>query len=1089
MSCNEVRSRFWEELYWVELSMAPIRKSRNLNKLSSIVGKDSPIQDVGCGDKNRKRKRKASEDILGSRWSDEEITRFYRAYRKYGKNWKKVAASVRNRSVEMVEALYNENMAYLCLPDGTATAFGLISMMSDRYLTMESSEGESNEEPRISQNAQKRARSKSRVNVSRSSVEHGPHLLHSQAVASSSGCLFLLKNRRSTVDGPPIVKKRTPRIPVSHSCNKGDLAKQLSPSKRDPHSEEDFNADVVAQGMLALTGALPEESVSQTPNRRKEHMRLSPHAERVGNKHMSAEKGDRRAGNLGIGRTGKKDSAKDTINTVEVCKKRKQFHKKKPELKDMRSDDSAVRDTCRMKKKSRKQLSKDESSALDALHTLADTLLKLETTSAVESGPKENNTNHSMAGEESVCLIPEANQRIHQPTSRVKKRKSKTISSKIPKAEVDRLCSEQQKTEASNKFIDRDSQVNFHALKQKKLIEHQESDSPNADLQRRGNHLPLGKVQVPAANEVKLPAKQGSRRKMHFQKVPIQNRLKSMENIRSGQSNGCSSLLHDKAHSIKENLSHCLSSPTLQKWCAFEWFYSAIDYPWYAKREFVEYLNHVGLGHVPKLTRVEWGVIRSSLGKPRRLSQQFLREEKDKLEQYRESVRTHYSKLRSGITEVIPWDLTRPLRVGQRVIARHPKKGEICDGNILTFDRDKCRVQFDRLDLGVELVMDIDCMPVDLVDHFPAALRKENFVVGKDHGKYKKSTKTKITGSMKCSVDENLEGAKGGIIDALSQDKATACGDDNGLEKANTQSCNLMQIQSRDTDIRALSDLSRALDKKEVLVSELRYMNCEMSKYQSNGDESLKDSELFKDQYASVLLQLKDANDQVSSALLYLRQRNTYQLNSPHPWLNPKTRSSSLAEPRSYFDHYAVPGEDSGSNVVEIVESSRWKAQKMVDAAMQAMSSVKEGEDVYTKIEEAIDSTTSRDFRVDCSLRARKSLNPSDPGHHDLPCQNQETAGMAKQTMADETIDLEVNSASEVMKLQMPSALISSCVATLLMIQTCTDRQYPPGEAVQILDSAVTSLQPICSQNVPIYRDIQMCMGMVKNQILALIPT
>ena len=48
----------------------------------------------------------------------------------------------------------------------------------------------------------------------------------------------------------------------------------------------------------------------------------------------------------------------------------------------------------------------------------------------------------------------------------------------------------------------------------------------------------------------------------------------------------------------------------VRRWCTFEWFYSAIDYPWFAKREFDEYLNHVGLGHIPRLTRVEWGVIR-----------------------------------------------------------------------------------------------------------------------------------------------------------------------------------------------------------------------------------------------------------------------------------------------------------------------------------------------------------------------------------------------------------------------------------------------------------------------------------------------
>ena len=36
-------------------------------------------------------KRKLS-DMLGSQWSKEELERFYEAYRKYGKDWKKVSA-------------------------------------------------------------------------------------------------------------------------------------------------------------------------------------------------------------------------------------------------------------------------------------------------------------------------------------------------------------------------------------------------------------------------------------------------------------------------------------------------------------------------------------------------------------------------------------------------------------------------------------------------------------------------------------------------------------------------------------------------------------------------------------------------------------------------------------------------------------------------------------------------------------------------------------------------------------------------------------------------------------------------------------
>lgn len=87
------------------------------------------------------------------------------------------------------------------------------------------------------------------------------------------------------------------------------------------------------------------------------------------------------------------------------------------------------------------------------------------------------------------------------------------------------------------------------------------------------------------------------------------------------------------------------------------------------------------------------------------MSDHFLREEREKLEQYRESVRTHYSELRSGVRDGLPTDLARPLSVGQRVIAYHPKTREIHDGSILTVDSNRCRVQFDRPDLGVEFVM------------------------------------------------------------------------------------------------------------------------------------------------------------------------------------------------------------------------------------------------------------------------------------------------------------------------------------------------------------------------------------------------
>lgn len=95
----------------------------------------------------------------------------------------------------------------------------------------------------------------------------------------------------------------------------------------------------------------------------------------------------------------------------------------------------------------------------------------------------------------------------------------------------------------------------------------------------------------------------------------------------------------------------------------------------------------------------------SALGKPRRFSEQLLQEERKKLEEYREHVRTTYAELLAGIQEGLPTDLARPLSVGQRVIAWHPKTRELRDGSVLTVDRNKCRIQFDKRELGVELIM------------------------------------------------------------------------------------------------------------------------------------------------------------------------------------------------------------------------------------------------------------------------------------------------------------------------------------------------------------------------------------------------
>ncbi|XP_038889458.1 protein ALWAYS EARLY 2-like isoform X2 [Benincasa hispida] len=70
-----------------------------------------------------------------------------------------------------------------------------------------------------------------------------------------------------------------------------------------------------------------------------------------------------------------------------------------------------------------------------------------------------------------------------------------------------------------------------------------------------------------------------------------------------------------------------------------------------------------------------------------------------------------------------------------------------------------------------------------------------------------------------------------------------------------------------------------------------------------------------------------------------------------------------------------------------------------------------------------------------------------------------------------------------------PSNLITSCVATLLMIQACIERPYPPGDVAQILGLAIKSLHPGCSQNLHFYKEIETCMRRIKTQLSSIVPT
>ncbi|KAG9454834.1 hypothetical protein H6P81_007738 [Aristolochia fimbriata] len=1183
-----------------ELLMASTRKSRAVNKRFAKHIEDSPEKDGGIANKSKLRKRKLS-DMLGSQWSKEELERFYEAYRKYGRDWKKVAGAVRNRSVDMVEALYNMNRAYLSLPEGTASVAGLIAMMTDHYNILEGtdSERESNDGFGISRKPHKRGRGKFQSNTVSKGLEGAlPDLLQCQS-APSYGCLPLLKKKRSGGSRPRAVGKRTPRFPVSYTYDKEERAKGGSSNRHGIKTELDSDDDEVAHVVLALAGVSQRVGSPRVPSKRTENVKPSP-IQNNRRKHSEFEMVNSKAtgtsidedyfeGSLGSRGAENVDFARDNegVGAVEVSRKGKKFQVKKPKVQGFENNDhyDDVREACSgteegltlrtvkdetetevsyekvqhsspqgSRKRNRHQYFEgDESTALDALQTLADLSFNiLAPTSTVESessvqvkeekrsieGDGKLNTlealssnhqrdkskatatkekphhtgadlaapNDSKLGKDAsfdASSIFESKQRVYQSTSKMHKRRRKSVPSKMasPSAEVDTEShlSESLKTEASvdeGKKQPAKSKRTGQTVpppKQGKTVKSVDHSCSSADVGKPGIALGEQPVQKSSLDKVNLPTKQRSRRKMDLQRSMSSKELKSCENVGNEQLERLAPFVQDRAAELKSKLSRCLSSKLLRRWCVFEWFYSAIDYPWFAKNEFVAYLDFAQLSNLPsRLTRTEWGVIRSALGKPRRLSDQLLREERSKLEEYRENVRDTYARLRAGVGEGLPTDLARPLSVGQRVIAWHPKTRELHDGSVLTVDRNKCRVQFDRHELGVELLLDIDCMPLNPLENMPEALRRQSF---RNYSEPKVDGLPKeweFGGSWKLGfseTSEDVEGlssvpsasypinvlmkqAKGNTIDSVLQAKAAL--NEAVAAQAAYGPCSMAQIQAREADIRALTDVARALDKKEALLKEIRNLHDEVSLNQK--DES------FRIQYAQVVTQLKNADDQVCAALLALRERNTFSGNSA-PQIG---RLMSQPSPGMSSDRPVLFNQDSGSHVIQILDSSRRKARAMVDIAMQAVSSLRQGESPDVKIGEALDSVDTRLCRPDAIVPAIRSLAAStDHASHGTLNQQDQTNSYPLEPVA---IDVKQDN-PDGSDLQLPSELISSCVATLLMIQTCTERQCPPGEVAQILESALKTLEPCCSQNHPIYAEIQNFMGVIKTQILALIPT
>lgn len=864
--------------------MGPAKGSRTIPKITIKTHEDRQHhEDPISSTKVKLKKRKMSD--LGPQWSKDELMHFYEAYRRHGKNWKKVSAVIGSKSADMAEALYSVHRTFLSLPEREGTAMGFIALVTGHHNV---SESPSHKETDQMVRSYGKGRRRGEAAPQKENASPHPHDAFTYPEMRIAGFTSSFKKRyygelvRYIRRNP--AEKRTPRVPVivpsDINANDNSTPQIKNTVSFTKHANEDINNDGT---VFVMDGCSPDGSSGITE----------------ANKNFE--------GQIFLEIKGTEDT--EISQTQQHLKKRRiqqsmdesQTNKAELGTTAVAEEGNNLDDYKRLSQ----LFSPDEMMVLDVLESLVTVPSKTPQPEInIPSGALEKRASASShRQEEALSPVGQSKERNQVGESSASKPRTK----RRKKLLDEEVLAEEQSNSGNASVLPETCQADTT-----------ERPSLNSDFEKGAIHVPESSANISAEVSSDAPTKNDpliNMSRKSKRKSKIQCRTKHV-------------FCNEGADNLQATkLRHCLSSESLRRWCTYEWFYSAVDYPWFMHNEFVNYLKFANLSHLSRLTRSEWSTIRSSLGKARRFSDHFLAVEKEKLEDYRENVRKYYAELSDGLRDSLPADLARPFSVGQHIIVRHPSTRELCDSKVVLMDRDCYKVQFDRPDLGVDIVKDTDCMPVNWLDNLPDYLKKRNSRPNNAH---------------------------------------------------------------RKVDIGHISELTPKESWGHIM----------------NG----------------VSVSEPSSSPQAESAVsreMLPNKSTSYRYTAPP--LRPLQFVDHSLQPRGHTNNRSACDVELDSFITSFVQNSLSQAKQMVSQVMQEVN---------------------------------QAAHQGDLGDG-----------------------------------QLPSSLIMNCVATVLAIKDLSEYRHPPAKIAGVLEHAFSMLRPSCPENLAVYNEIESCISVVKNQILALVPT
>ena len=317
------------------------------------------------------------------------------------------------------------------------------------------------------------------------------------------------------------------------------------------------------------------------------------------------------------------------------------------------------------------------------------------------------------------------------------------------------------------------------------------------------------------------------------------------------------------AKRVGGRLRNLLKLPKAHKMCMFEWFYSHLDKPLFdGENDFCMCLKESFPELSTKtLTRAHWSKIRRLMGKPRRCSEAFFREERAALESKRTRLRLlQQRKIARDDPDLwcdLPREIPMPLVVGTNVTARvRGSHDGLFTGQIDAVDINNSiyRVTFDRSNLGTHVVPDIEvssCEPQETINLMSLVERKPHVAFRPFTHHHPDPGHHDMDNSLQSPTNEHDPV----LGRSPMRSKLFYTNNDQGGTLGG------FPVQF----LKYIARLSRVLSIKREKVNKLSEMNSQAEKANSYGEQLTLE---FQKQYATIVLDLEGLNKHLNELLV-----------------------------------------------------------------------------------------------------------------------------------------------------------------------------------------------------------------------------